>query len=63
MINVQLEYDDVEKPNIDENWIHSVCENILMDSNQDKASITFIFSNDSKLSKFLSGFFRSERFV
>ena len=57
MINVQLEYDNVEKPNIDENWIRSVCENILMDSNQDEASITFIFSNDDKLRKLKKEYF------
>ena len=63
MINVQLEYDDVEKPNIDENWIRSVCENILMDSNQDKASITFIFSNDYKLRKLKKEYFGKDVFT
>ena len=63
MINVQLEYDDVEKPNIDENWIRSVCENILMDSNQDKASITFIFSNDDKLRKLKKEYFGEDVFT
>ena len=63
MINVQLEYDDVEKPNIDENWIRSVCENILMDSNQDKASITFIFSNDYKLRKLKKEYFGEDVFT
>ena len=57
MITVQLEYDDVEKPKINEDWIRSVCENILMDSNQDKASITFIFSNDYKLRKLKREYF------
>ena len=63
MINVQLEYDNVEKPNIDENWIRSVCENILMDSNQDKASITFIFSNDDKLRKLKKEYFGEDVFT
>ena len=63
MITVQLEYDDVEKPNIDENWIRSVCENILMDSNQDKASITFIFSNDDKLRKLKKEYFGEDVFT
>ena len=57
MITVQLEYDDMEKPDIDENWVRSVCENILMDSNQDEASITFIFSNDDKLRKLKKEYF------
>jgi len=63
MITVQLEYDDVEKPNIDENWIRSVCENILMDSNQDEASITFIFSNDDKLRKLKKEYFGEDVFT
>ena len=57
MITVQLEYDDTEKPDIDENWVRSVCENILMDSNQDEASITFIFSNDDKLRELKKEYF------
>ena len=57
MITIRLEYDNVEKPKINEDWIRSVCENILMDSNQDKASITFIFSNDYKLRKLKKKYF------
>ena len=57
MITVQLEYDNMEKPDIDENWVRSVCENILMDSNQDEASITFIFSNDDKLRELKKEYF------
>ena len=57
MITVQLEYDNTEKPDINENWVRSVCENILMDSNHDEASITFIFSNDDKLRKLKKEYF------
>ena len=57
MITVQLEYDNTEKPDIDENWVRSVCENILMDSKQDEASITFIFSHDDKLRKLKKEYF------
>ena len=57
MITVRLEYDNTEKPDIDENWVRSVCENILMDSNQDEASITFIFSNDDKLRELKKEYF------
>ena len=57
MITVQLEYDDVEKTDIDENWIRSVCENILMDSKKEEATITFIFSNDYKLQKLKKEYF------
>ena len=63
MITIQLEYDDVEKPKIDVDWIHSVCENILMDSNHDKASITFIFSNDDKLRNLKKEYFNEDVFT
>ena len=63
MITVQLEYDNTEKPDIDENWVRSVCENILMDSNQNEASITFIFSNDDKLRKLKKEYFGEDVFT
>ena len=63
MITIQLEYDNMEKPDIDENWVRSVCENILMDSNQDEASITFIFSNDDKLRRLKKEYFGEDVFT
>ena len=63
MITVRLEYDNTGKTDIDENWVHSVCENILMDSNQDEASITFIFSNDEKLRKLKKEYFGEDVFT
>ena len=63
MIIVRLEYDNTEKPDIDENWVRSVCENILMDSNQNEASITFIFSNDDKLQKLKKEYFGENVFT
>ena len=63
MITVRLEYDNSEKLDIDENWVRSVCENILMDSNQDEASITFIFSNDDKLRKLKKEYFGEDVFT
>ena len=63
MITIRLEYDNTEKPDIDENWVRSVCENILMDSNQDEASITFIFSNDDKLRKLKKEYFGEDVFT
>ena len=63
MITVQLEYDSMEKPDIDENWVCNICENILMDSNQDEASITFIFSNDDKLRKLKKEYFGEDVFT
>ena len=63
MITVRLEYDNTEKLDINENWVRSVCENILMDSNQDEASITFIFSNDYKLRKLKNIYFGEDVFT
>ena len=63
MITVRLEYDNTEKPDIDENWICNICENILMDSNQDEASITFIISNDDKLRKLKKEYFGEDVFT
>ena len=63
MITVRLEYDNTEKPDIDENWVRSICENILMDNNQDEASITFIFSNDDKLRKLKKEYFGEDVFT
>ena len=63
MIIVRLEYDNTEKPDINENWVRSVCENILMDSNQNEASITFIFSNDDKLRKLKKEYFGEDVFT
>ena len=63
MITIRLEYDNTEKPDINENWVRSVCENILMDSNQDEASITFIFSSDDKLRKLKKEYFGEDVFT
>ena len=63
MITVRLEYDNTEKLDINENWVRSVCESILMDSNHDEASITFIFSNDDKLRKLKKEYFGEDVFT
>ena len=60
MITVQLEYDNVEKPDIDENWIQRICENILKDNNQPEAVVMIIFSNDSKLRKLKKEYFDTD---
>ena len=60
MITVRLETDNVEKPDIDENWIRSICENILKDNNQPEAVVTIIFSNDSKLRKLKKEYFDTD---
>ena len=63
MINVQLEFDNMEKPMLDDKWIQSVCETILSDNNHNEASITFVFSNDSKLSKLKKEYFGKNLFT
>ena len=63
MITVQIEYDDAEKPDIDENWVRSICENIFVDSKENKASITIIFSNDYKLRKLKKEYFGEDVFT
>ena len=60
MITVQLKYDNVEKPDIDENWIQRICENILKDNNQPEAVVMIIFSNDSKLRKLKKEYFDTD---
>ena len=63
MINIQLEYDQTDKPNIDKKWIQSVCATILNDNKHDEASITIIFSNDLKLSKLKKEYFGKDVFT
>ena len=63
MIDVQVEYDNVEKPNIDENWVSSICENIFLDSKVNEAFITIIFSNDYKLRKLKKEYFGEDVFT
>jgi rRNA maturation RNase YbeY len=57
MIIIQLEYDHVLKPPLDDRWIQSVCETILQDNKHDSATITIVFSNDSKLRKLKKEYF------
>ena len=63
MIKIQLEYDHVEKPPLDDKWIQSVCETILHDNKHDEATITIIFSNDSKLRKLKKEYFGKDIFT
>ena len=63
MINIQLEYDHAKIPDIDVKWIQSVCEAILKDDKHNEASITFIFSNDSKLLKLKKEYFGKDVFT
>ena len=63
MITVCLEYDDAENPDINENWIQRVCENILKDNNQHDASVLIIFSNDLQLVKLKNEYFNEDVFT
>ena len=63
MINVQLEYDQVDKPPLDKKWIQTICETILSDNKHDEANITIIFSNDSKLRKLKKEYFGKDVFT
>ena len=63
MIKIQLEYDHVEKPPLDDKWIQSVCETILQDNKHDVATITIVFSNDSKLRKLKKEYFGKDIFT
>ena len=63
MIKIQLKYDHVEKPTLDEKWIQSICETILQDNKHDAATITIVFSNDSKLRKLKKEYFGEDIFT
>ena len=49
MINVQLIYDIEVTADIDDDWIHSTCKNILNDKDKNTANISIILTNDKKL--------------
>ena len=63
MINIQIEYNRVEKPSLDEKWIRTICKTILNDYGHDEATITIIFSNDSKLHKLKKEYFGQDLFT
>lgn len=49
MINIQLLFDMEETADLDDDWLNSICNNILNDKNQATATISIILSNDEKL--------------
>ena len=57
MIIVKLEFDQVNKFSIHKNWIQALCQTILNDNGHNEATITIIFSNDSKLCKLKKEYF------
>ena len=60
MINVQLLYDKKETMNFDDEWLNSICNNILRDKNQITATISIILSNDDKLLQLKKHFFKKD---
>ena len=57
MIIVKLEFDQVNKFAIHKNWIQALCQTIFYDNGHDEATITIVFSNDSKLCKLKKEYF------
>ena len=57
MIIVKIEFDQVNKFSIHNNWIQTLCQTILNDNGHNEATITIIFSNDSKLCKLKKEYF------
>ena len=60
MINLQLLYDIGITANLDEDWLNSICKNILNDNNQDTASISIILSNDRKMLQLKKEYFKQD---
>jgi len=60
MINVQLLYDKKVTMNFDDEWLNSICNNILRDKNQITATISIILSNDDKLLQLKKHFFKKD---
>ena len=63
MISVQLVYDMEEITDLDNNWLNSICKNILNDKNQDTATISIILSNDEKLLQLNKQYFKQNVFT
>ena len=60
MISVQLVYDIEEIADLDDDWLHSTCTNILNDKDQDKATISIILTNDEKLQQLNKQYFQKD---
>ena len=54
MIIVKIEFDQVNKFSIHNNWIQALCQTILNDNGHNEATITIIFSNDSIVTLYYS---------
>ena len=60
MISVQLEFDIEEKADVDNNWINTICKNILNDKDQETASISIILTHDKKLLQLKKQYFQQD---
>ena len=60
MISVQLIYDIEETADLDDDWLNSTCKNILIDKNQNTATISIILTNDKKLLQLKNKFFQQD---
>ena len=60
MISIELVYDIEETagPNVD--WLNSICKNILIDKNQNTATISIILTNDKKLLQLKNQYFQQD---
>ena len=60
MISVQLIYDIEELADLDDDWLNSICKNILIDKNQNTATISIILTNDKKLLQLKNQYFQQD---
>ena len=58
MLNVQLIYDIEVTADIDDDWINSICKNILNDKDKNTANISIILTNDKKLLQLKNQYFQ-----
>lgn len=60
MINIQLVYDIKESADLDDEWLQTVCQNILQDNHHINGDITLIISEDKKLRKLKKTYFHKD---
>ena len=60
MISVQLIYDIDETADLDDDWLNSICKNILIDKNKNTATISIILTNDKKLLQLKNQYFQQD---
>ena len=60
MISVQLIYDMQETAELDDDWLNSICNNILNDKDQYTATISIILTNDKKLLQLKNQYFQQD---